>query len=305
VAIDNKINNGVKMLYSSTPYHYEKSKDTLILHTLNGVFIVEDLLMVNLICKIHEYEFIELDTLKDICNAEINSNYNLEDIIKYLTEETEILIKLSGDNNQRKEIIFIDIEKKHTDLLNILFKNSILVHNLENYPIIDNSLIIVLFSGFPDKVIIEKLMLSLTGDQMFICVFQVAEFFVISPVWSISHCLPCPLCTYDYAMDNIYADRTNKISGFADTIDHIKKVKNIKLPGLALKNDDYAYALRFTMQYADTIIGKGRGLFSSCSPDKMTIINTFSLDKTSFFIPFSFLCNCINIHINKKELNDA
>lgn len=283
------------MIYTTAPYSVELKGNELFLHTRNGVFIVEDNSMISLLVALKDFEFISDKELKNLCLKITMDEASYNEVISYLTEETLILIELLPGFKSKNNYI-IDVNKKYKSLLNSLLSEKYMRIEIEdiNDKTLDNAILLFLIFDWPSRKLLEDIIAKVKVNHTCIFVFQVGDISVVSHAWNKRACTPCPLCLYDYLMDKIYADNTNSISSLANVIEYLKNEFDTDTPNIPLENIDIAYVLRVAMQYIDTIAGNGRGALSACSTKKITTLHTLTLDRSSYEIPFSFRCDCLN-----------
>ncbi|QTF08944.1 hypothetical protein HC231_14275 [Brenneria izadpanahii] len=294
------------MLYSRTPVSISQSAGKTVMYTPKGVFVVDDCVMSKLLATISAEIVVTYDFLIKKWVAYGGDMDKQEEVINYLTNETQVLIKLS-DRYLMRDIHFITDEKS----VLLLFENDCSILSFytineyfETNSLNDNAILIFFLPVWPKREQIERLMNGTKSNQLCLFVFIIGEYAVISHIWSKSLCNPCMLCVYDYLMDRVYYDSENKINSLSNAMLYLEHLYHSTLPEVKPDLLDLAFICRVVMQDVDILSGKGRSVFAECNTEHTKIINMYTLEKQEMDIPFSFRCDCLlHYHKSKEQTN--
>lgn len=295
------------MIYTKAPHSIKQKANTLFLYCPAGLFLVEEPAMMQLLLSLQHVDHLSESELRELCTIIQQHDFEYSDVIEYLTKEVEILIELKPGARQ-KSVFVVDIKNTHTRFLKSVLNKSYHIVNMEDFEegnIPDDAVLLFLSTEWPSDYLLKYIMEKVTAHQICLFTFQVGDISVVSHAWAKKTCAPCPLCLYDYLLDKVYSDNTNKINSLSNIIDLLAHEFDTDAPNMELEDIDVACLLRIATHYTDTIAGTGRGTLSACSPKKITTMNALTLEKHSYEIPFSFRCNCLNHYREYMEVKNA
>lgn len=294
------------MMFTKAPISISHTNECIFLYSQKGLFMIDNPYMIILLTYIENRNYIHKEQITELWSKDGDESIDVEEAINYLIEDVQVLLEMNPDF-EIKKIHYIDDGSLSNTAKNILFleKNTISQEVFLRTGVIDSKAIYVVdmlkYSDYEKTELIQR---KLPNDAIVIFLFTVGDHLIISHSYSKKILTPCILCLYDYVMDNIYADRKNKISSLSEVIDYINNHYQVKAPGACICELDYFYLLRELEQYLLTLTGNGRSAFTGCDINSAKIININTLEKKDLVIPYSPKCNCLHLyHQNEGYMN--
>jgi McbB family protein len=293
------------MLYARTPVSLQHNKNTSLLYTQKGMFIIDDQGMGELLRFLEKTNFISKEEISHEWDKKNRHDVSITEVMSYLTEETLMLVKIGNEFSLRRTC-FISNGAVDKPVIKNLISESDMIHyndfmNEDRSNLPGKFLLVFDMLKWTPGEEIERIQEKIDDDTISIFLFQIGEYFLISHAFCKSKVLPCILCLHDYVMDKFLNDNTNKPNSIYDAINFISENYDINIPNAAIDDLDLAYLIREVRQYLLTLSGNGRGIFSGCDVNRAKIINIYTLEKSELTIPFSPRCGCLHKYHNARR----
>lgn len=295
------------MIYSRAPITINDNGSNVFLYSQKGLFMIDNPEMALLLRYIETQNLISHGDIGKFWGENGTPDIELSDVIEYLTEEVQVLLKVESGFDFKKIYHITNGFIKEDVLLKLFPLDQIINIDifLESEKIEDNALYIVDMMEVRDPLQISVVQEKMSKDSTVIFLLMVGDNFVISQAYSRSNLTPCVLCLYDYVMDKIFTDRKNKIRSMSEVINYINENFGMKAPGAPVSELDLFYLMRELEQYLLTFSGNGRSAFTGCDISMSKIININTLEKTLLCIPFSPKCDCLHQYHQHKGYRNA
>ncbi|WP_445115708.1 hypothetical protein [Acinetobacter sp. WZC-1] len=281
------------MKYSIVPFEtsLDRQSQSLLVHTMNGIFLVEDRIMIDFIDKIKDFNFIDNNILQDF----FNDDY--EDALQYVGHELGIIHSIKSDSAAFDEVIFSVYSQRDRKIFEYFFGQKHLI--TDHFKPQQKSIQVVVNSNGIKRKFISDIIKEADDDQLIIFMLQMMDYLVITPAYSRQSILPCPVCSYDFLSGEIYNDSTEKINSLSEIYNYIDEATSF--PSLPFNKLDLSYSIKYLSQYLGLFTGDGRSLQSRLVPEKAILINPNTLSHHSVDIPFSGMCNCSSEYFFRKK----
>lgn len=294
------------MLYAKAPFSLTCTNKDIFLYSQNGIFMIDNPGMIELLKSIHEVNFIEEDIIRRVWERSKSDKGCIQAVINYLTEETQALIAVPP-GFYRREPWFVTSGTIPEKTLMTLFPAKKIINSEELFAVNstgENHIFIVdmIYSADPDDI--ENIQNLLSGNSTIIFIFLIGDYFVISHAYTKTIMSPCVLCLYDYVMEKVFSDTKTKINSLASVVDYINNIYRSSAPQAQADELDLFYLMRELNQYLLTLTGNGRCAFTGCDVNQSRLINIHTLERANLTVPFSPKCNCMHqYHLTQGHTN--
>ena len=261
-----------------------------------GTFVVEDAGVVEVLKVLSNISILSKEELE--CLVAEKTSHPPEIVYDYLVNDTAVLAALPSEQKE----IAVSASRADTSL----FKQMI-APGLDfrsgfggNRDSCQGCILGLILEPHANHSPMQNAMDQMREHDVLICVFFIGTVGAITPAWSKSNGLPCPICCHDFCMERSYFDSSERGMSLGDAAE-ILMGDGLPVPPVTLSRPrDRLFAMRYFAQRIETAAGYLDIAERSMSNSVMTVVDLETLQSQSFQVPFSNLCNCLN---NEAHLN--
>ena len=272
---------------------------TASLRSSLGTFVVEDTGVVEVLKVLSNVSLLSIEELKGLVSE--RTGYQPQIVYDYLVNDVAVLAALPSS---RKEISVLascaDTALFRQMITPGLDFSSGIIDSIESS---QGCILGLIMEPNADHSSMQNAMDQMWWHDVLICVFFIGTVGVVTPAWSKSSGLPCPICCHDFCLERSYFDSSERGMSLGDAAEILLN-DGLPVPPVSISRPrDRLFAMRYFAQRIETAAGYTDIARRSMSNSVMTVIDLETLQAQSFQVPFSNLCNCLNTEAQSTSEN--